>query len=461
MLNFFFEEQNQRGEAGLNQRLFYFGIASLFAWFAFQLLYYAIKITYGGVAPDEYEHYHLLKLYYAKWSILMDDTPSSYPFGPRRTTVFLYHFLMGNLLHLNLFKMNEYLFLRLFNVVIGMGTLFFSYKLAGEITKNRLIILTVLVVLTNLMMFSLLSSSITYDNLTNCMAVASFYYLLKFSKSGERYALMLFVGVTLVGLITKVTYLPLLAVQMLVLLPLFYRRWSQLSFLHKLNFKEWILLPLLLTLLFFNSAIYLRNLVLYQTLDPSCEQVLGSEICGGAATSYKRDQELAEQVEAKKLQALMPLPHYLKEYFSLTMQGILSIRGHMTIGKNDAMMSKEYKLLLASLLILLLFNFKYCFKNTQFNLLFFPAVAYLLIAFTHNYLTYLKFREFGVALQGRYNFPVLANVVIILAYGGMSRFSNWIKWGALLLTTYILLKGNFYFFLKNVPSNWFVALSLW
>ena len=79
--------------------------------------------------------------------------------------------------------------------------------------------LLLLVALTNTAMFSLLSASVSYDNLTNLLAAMAVYYLFAFFKNRSADQLAASILCQLAGSLTKMTFLPLvLALNLLLLI---------------------------------------------------------------------------------------------------------------------------------------------------------------------------------------------------------------------------------------------------
>ncbi|MBF0360801.1 MAG: glycosyltransferase family 39 protein [Oligoflexia bacterium] len=437
----------------------------IFVGYLAQLLYHAIKLRYLGIIPDEVEHYAHIQLYINNLTLFLQDGPQTYPFGPVRTTPFLYYYLMGGCLKLNsLINLNPILFLRIINVIIAIIKFHYIYLLTKEIVSSKIIQLTIMMVATNILMYVALSAGITYDNLVNCLAVCSFYYLLRFLKgeSGERlFNLAIFILLSLIGNLTKVTYPPLFLMQLILLLP-FYKTMPQKVPPRKvpadLFRPKWLLtISSLVFFLVLNCTLYGRNLILYGSLEPSCPQVINEKICSNYSSSYVRDADLQKNVNLNphKLPITLNFWNFFAKYVEENLGSILAIHTYQSIFKHYKDLYKENTLMILALLMLFLVNFKRCFYNYSFNVLFFSALAYLLLLFTHNYLTYQKFHVFGIALQGRYTFPVIINIVIVLTYGGMTGLHRYLKWPLFLFVSYVFIRGNFYYFKKFADSLWF------
>ncbi|MBF0313234.1 MAG: DUF2142 domain-containing protein [Oligoflexia bacterium] len=425
-----------------------------------QLLFYAFKIANGAVFPDELEHFERCQYYFREFTLFIHDLPSTYRYGPISTSPFFYHFLMGNLQHLQPYLapgLHNMIFLRLANVILGMLTYYFSYCTICELTKDRLIKFTTLLILTNTMMYVSLFAAVSYDNLTNCLAVISFYHLIKIANAPLsdfqlfRKHLLYFILISLMGCLTKITYLPLLLIQIPIL---FYygKKFFHPQLWQQIPRQNYLLLMAIVLFLSLNGGVYLRNLLLYHTPVPSCQKVLGEEICSTTAGMVKRDAHLKQENASEPL---LPFQRYFKNYIEHTLGSTFALHGHMTMIKDTNALQKEFMLIAFALALLLLFNSKHCFSNPSFNLLFISALAYASIVLYTNYQSYIEIRSIGHAIQGRYNFPVLLNLVLILVYGSMHGLASKIKWALLLYTTYTFVKGNLYYFLKHSTPLWF------
>ncbi|MBF0366456.1 MAG: hypothetical protein HQK50_12865 [Oligoflexia bacterium] len=452
---------------------FYTFLALIVLGLLLQLFYFAIRIKYWEIFPDEYEHYLRSNFYLKEFMFFISDGPQTYTYGSLRTNPFLYHFLFGNAMRvvdpLNLSQASVLLYLRFLNLLLALVKYYYAYLTIKLLTEDRAIKLLVMVLLTNLIMYVSLSVAISYDNLVNTMAVISFYYLLKMvnTQSEEvlqfRLSVTLFLLASLVGTLTKMTYLPLLAIQ-LVILCFFYRK-LMLSFKAvltsfkpiKIKTHEYVIAVAIIILLILNGGIYLRNLILYHSPLPTCGKVLGEQICRDFSGMYLRDYTLKEQ---NKKTPVMSFGEYLGSYFEQTLGSIVGIHAHKTLSRNSSECAKEIWIITLAILLLLFFNFKECFSNPVFNTLFFSSLAYMSVVLFHNYATYLEVRLFGIGLQGRYNFPIIVNLIIVLVYGalsGLHRFwwIKWVKWPIVFYVSYVFIRGGFYYFNKHVDPSWF------
>ncbi|MBF0360872.1 MAG: hypothetical protein HQK49_07665 [Oligoflexia bacterium] len=467
----------------------YVGITILIvAFFLVQLIFYANKVCIYGVFPDENEHFERILLYVRGNFLFITDNAETLTYGPLRTAPFFYHYLMAQLLKLNLWGIEPHLYFRYINIIFALIRFYFTYLIVKEVVHDRVIRLIILMVITNIMMLVSLSAAVSYDNLINCLAVISFYYLIKIVQnktvqsktiqSNKRWYIEMFILVTLIGTVTKITYLPLILVQVVVVVIIYNKKLVTIfketlaaCSVNSFKLKEVLSLVAILFFLFLNANIYLRNIWLYKTPTPDCAKVLGKQTCIDGAGMYQRDFHVKNQNKDKPR---LPFWGFLTNFTERVLGSSLAIMGHKSIEKEFPAMHKEIVIMVAALLILFLFNFKRCFiendidndsdnDNNAFNLLFFTALFYLLILFIQNYQTYMEIGIIRIGLQGRYLFPVILNIVIVLCYGSMIGFTNsrvvkylkWLKWPIFFWISYVFIRGNFYYFIRHTDGSWF------
>ena len=189
--------------------------AILLAYFGIRLVYFALNIS-AFVPPDEVTHAGICTVF-SKVFLLPDNAPETYEFGLVTNIPWLYYWTMGKLLHLNFVGLPDLVFLRLLNIPLAFGTVYFARRSLLLLTDDRLTQLLLVVAMTNTAMFSLMSASVSYDNLTNLFAAMAVCYLLAFFKKRSGSLLAAAFLVQLAGCLTKITFLPLVLVLNLLL----------------------------------------------------------------------------------------------------------------------------------------------------------------------------------------------------------------------------------------------------
>lgn len=251
-----------------------------FGYFLFRLLYFATHISHY-VPPDEVTHFGLSQIF-SKTLLLPENSVESYSFGLLTHIPYLYYFVMGKCLKLNVFPVSDLVFLRFFNCMISFATVIYAYEWVRLITRNSLCHLLFVILITNTPMFSFLGAAVSYDNLTNLFAVTALYYLHLFFQNSNASRLLLFVISLLGGALTKTTFLPL-ALAYLGLLVFHERKHLKTVFplvkeaLLSLRMGQKVLLGLAFLLLALNTALYLENLIRFRRMIPRFNQVLTEE----------------------------------------------------------------------------------------------------------------------------------------------------------------------------------------
>jgi hypothetical protein len=191
-------------------------VTMLLVYFGFRLLFFAATIS-PYVPPDEVTHYGLCRIF-SEVSFLPENSDKTYAYGLVTNIPYLYYWIMGRLLTLNFFGISDLLFLRLLNIPLAFATIFFIWRMLRLLTDDRLTQVILIVAMTNTLMFSFLSASVSYDNLTNLLAAMAVYCLLVFfrTRSGDYLAASSICQ--LAGSLTKVTFLPLVLVMNILLL---------------------------------------------------------------------------------------------------------------------------------------------------------------------------------------------------------------------------------------------------
>jgi hypothetical protein len=190
-------------------------VVVMLVYFGLRLLFFAIGIA-PQVPPDEVTHFGKSQVF-SQVFFLPDNTPASYEFGLVTNIPWLYYWIMGKLLVLNVFGLSDLAFLRLCNIPLVFGTIWYTWRMLRLITEDRLASVLLVIMLTNTVMFSFLSASVSYDNLTNLWAAMALYHLFAFFKerSGNQLAASLLCQ--LAGCLTKITFLPLVLILGLLL----------------------------------------------------------------------------------------------------------------------------------------------------------------------------------------------------------------------------------------------------
>ncbi len=475
----------------IEKRFCTFLTVTLFLYLIFRLLYLASNVSLH-VPPDEVSHFGISELY-SKSFFPPGDSKESYSLGLISHKPYLYYFLMGKLLNLNIFPLSGLVLLRLWNCVLCFITVFYGFRWFKLITDNKIAHILFLVLLTNTPMFSFTGSTVNYDNLNNLFAVLSLYYLHLFFQNHQTKEFLL-CGVSLLGgCLTKVSFLPLFLVISLIFLIRECGNRKGFFFSLKRAFscsgaKEITLFGLFICMLALNISLYGENLIQFGKVVPKAPQVLTEEqymnhrlhAQAKITELYRQgDITLHEAVEkAKKIEhpgdradtfymlekikmnkinptPLMDRIQYVEIWTGLMIQRSVGIAGHLTLPKGNVMLG-IYKLLFFISFIFFIRFYKPAKDNPHVTDAFIVTLFYALFLMqVVNYGIYEKTLSLGKALTGRYFFPVLIPFYGLTAYYLVNQLKKCLQVGIAIIISCYFIYGDFPYFLSNATPDWF------
>ncbi len=464
---------------------------TLLVYFGLRLLYFALNIS-SFVPPDEVTHAGVCKAF-AHVFLFPDNSPSTYEFGLVTNIPWLYYWTMGKLLHLNFFGISDLVFLRLLNIPLAFGTVYFVRQTLLLLTRDRLTHLLLLVVMTNTAMFTLLSASVSYDNLTNLLAAMSIYYLMLFFTRGEAGALYATAICQLAGCLTKITFLPLVLVLNVLLVMYLLSGFRTFPAALKQHFREsgrhfWMWAAMLLLVLGLNLQLYGGNYLRYGTINPPMATVLTPE----KSMSYRLDARgnifndfkdgkisymdaliLAGEIKhpGDKADTFFLLMNYQKmksnpqlwmgplAYARVWVENmvatIFGIKAHLIMVKEARYLMPLYVLIALSIL-----GFLIRWRPRKEGLLP-PALLAIIcfyagyLAYTINYEAYRNYGAPGLTLYGRYLFPLLSPFCALICHYLLSLFrSGTIRLALTIAASLLFIAYDFPWFLVHTTPEW-------
>ena len=473
--------------------------ASLFllAYFGMRLVFFALNIS-PLVPPDEVTHAGLCKVF-SKVFLLPANSPETYEFGLVTNIPWLYYWIMGKLLHLNFFGISDLVFLRLLNIPLAFATVFFIVRTLRLLTDDRLTQLLSIVALTNTAMFSFLSASVSYDNLTNLLAAMSVYFLMSFFKYRSGGLLAASLLCQLAGCLTKITFLPLVLALNLLLIICEWRNFTSFPAAVRQYFRKSKLHALLTAILLLaatgsNLQLYGGNYLSYGTLNPSMETVVSPE----AAMEYRLDargmifnrykEGKITYMDALMLAGEIKNPGDKSDTFFLLMNyenlkrnpnlwlgplsyswvwmenivaSIFGIKSHLIMVKD-----LPYRIPVYMLMSLALVGFLVRWRPRESGWmplgLAVIAIFYAgFIMYEFNYGTYLTYGAPGLTLYGRYLFPVLAPFSVLFCHYLLRLFrSDGIRLALAAATALLFISYDFPWFLMHATPEWYSWLPV-
>jgi hypothetical protein len=464
----------------------------LFVYFGLRLIYFAVNIS-PHVPPDEVTHFGVSTIF-SKAFLLPDNSPESYQYGLVTNIPWLYYWIMGKLLHVNFFGVPDLIFLRILNIPFAFATVYFIRRLTTLFTDDSLVRLLVVVAMTNTLMFSFVSASVSYDNLTNLLAAMSFYYLTAFFKNRLAACLAMSIICVLAGCLTKLTFLPLVP---LFLLLLIVREAGNIgSFVSKAGslLKEqsragMVMLVAILVGLLLNIQLYGGNYLKYKAIIPSIVNVLPLEqamkyrltardmiidqfILG--QISLEQAHEMASQIthpgdrqdtltlidnyayrQRVGFKPIGPLP-YTAVWILQMLSTSFGIKAHIGM--------PNHGLSFIPLAVLILFVIAaFVVRWRPWDLAWLPtnllsvAVCYaaiILVGF--NYPNYLDKTDIVMTVAGRYIFPIMGPVYVVSCLYLLRLFKGEkMRLGLAVFAALVLIFSDFPFFLAKVTPDWY------
>jgi 4-amino-4-deoxy-L-arabinose transferase-like glycosyltransferase len=428
--------------------------------FTIVTLYLAFNVKMG-VSSDSWYHLRVSQKYSETFGI-PENGPDTYEWRDISHQPYLFFWINGRVLNLNevSFLFNEAILLRVLNILYSLGTLFGVYLLSKEFFERKWLRLLPIFLLSNSLMFVMLSSSINYDNLANLFAVFSLLYFVRaIKKKGDWKSVFLILMALSLGSLTKFTILPLAFILVVLMSIFIFKNWT----VYKREFKGSVLylfIPLAI-LVAMNFGIYGMNLIKFQSLTPGCLDIMTYEQCLSNGVFYRNNVTIPE-VEVNPIEMILsgermdPI-RYTGVWILEMTKRIVGIMGDKSLYQPNWILP-FYLFYLLIALIMGIVNWKKFNKETKY--LSFATLFYLLILLlAQNYMTYLKRGYPTLALQGRYMFPVISSFYVLYVMF-LDRIKS--KWVQILIFAGLILLfivGCLPFFFINVDPNWFGSVN--
>ena len=471
------------------------GLVFLFLYFSSRLLFFAFLIS-PYIPPDEATHLGKAKVF-SKVLLLPENSAETYQYGLVTNISWLYYWVMGKLLPLNVFGMSDLLFLRLFNILFALGTVYFSWRLLRLLTDDLLTQLLLVVVMTNTLMFSFLSASVSYDNLVNLLAVMAIYYQFAFFKKRSIDCLVVSFLCQLAGCLTKLSFLPLSLILVALWVLHEVKRVRSLPVAIKRYYREkgwraYVLSFAILAGLLLNVQLYGVNYLQYRDLRPAVSEVLSPEIAleyrlsardmivedfkegrlnyqqamrmtrlvshqGDRADTAYLIQALADH-RVNGYEPLGPLA-YAVPWGKHIPATVFGIKAHLSMLNEGLTIIPVVVLMLLALLGFVMHWRRGSPVGLAAYLLILCGFYAIFVMYVHNYQLYLYYENFSMGLQGRYLFPVLGAFYVCFSYSLMRLFrSERLRLGLAIAVIFVFVASDFPFFLYHATRNWFAIM---
>jgi 4-amino-4-deoxy-L-arabinose transferase-like glycosyltransferase len=411
-----------------------------------------------GVSPDSYYHLRVSQAYSTTLGI-PQNTPQTYQWRDITRIPYLYFWINGRILNINNGVIDEVVLLRVINVIYSLGTVYVMYLLSKEIFKDKWKRVLPVFFLTHTLMFVFLSSSINYDNLANLLSTLSIYFFVKFVKKdiNLKYLLLMLLSLC-IGALTKSTVLPVALILVILSAVEIVKRKDEVK--KTKAGKELLLLIPIAIFVFLNLSLYGGNLLKYKTLEPSCTQILTHEQCLENGVYYRNKVDYsATPINGPidvfnmiiKGERIGPARYFFR-WFPNLMSKIFGIMGDRSLHLPYYLVALFILFFLAGA-VLIISNKRKLTKIDKYLLtilLFYTAILF----FTQNYPMYLTYNHYYLGLQGRYIFPIISIIYILLTKSFFFIKNKKLRNIVLISFSILLIYScNIYLFL-NLPSSW-------
>ncbi len=460
-------------------------VALLLAWFAVRVGFFALRID-PSVPPDEATHFGRC-LAYAGALFLPSDGPATAHLGVLTHRPFLYYLVMGKLLALNATPLHDLFFLRLANALLGLGTAVTVWRLARLVTGDPLVRVVAVAFATNVLMFTAVAASVSYDNAANLLGAVACFHAFAFLRGRRPANLAAFAVAILAGTLTKRSLLPLLALLAGILL---WRERRALGALVRCAPRAPVLSAGAAVLLLANLAVYGGNVLRFASLSPDPVAILGEEAAlsnrifardwiverfRDGEISYAEAVALTGRIEhegdrraARTLLAAARHPEavaagiqdrvrYANVWGHLMVSYAVGYHGHRRLVKRGPDLYPYF----AVLFVAGFFFVRKGRRGDGHGLLMPAAVVVFgyaaVLMWGVNYPEYQRTGELWLGLQGRYLFPVWAPLCTGVAYYLLAYLPAGLRGPVAAAAAAWFLYGDLPYFLLHAEPAWYLA----
>lgn len=375
-----------------------------------------------GIIPDEPAHLIFSKHYATTWGI-PKDTVETYSQGWYiQHNPFLYYWINGRAINLfqtvypSIREWQILVMLRILSSVYSIGTLIFCFLISKEIIKGKWWQLLPVFLLSNTLMFVFLSGGVNYDNLANLLSMAGLLYLIR-TLNRKNFVLnsMLWMICISLGSLVKYTILPLALIMFLVWLLYILKNRSNLHF--EVGSKATIIFGIILFFSFLgNFLIYGVNVIKFGSILPGCNQILTEDQCE-LSPYVQRHNEIGLDHKLSILESIKqgypdPVKYFFDSWIDNMLYRIYGILAHISYFPSHIIIF--YRLFFFWIVLL---SVRYVEKPSfVISTILMIILFYALVLFIKNYDSELIYGFKQIALQGRYLFPVIGLIYVLVTH---------------------------------------------
>ncbi len=427
-----------------------------FAWFILQAIFFAFT-TRVGLPPDENYHVAFIGLFTDNnFSPVVTNQGDYLALGDVvRTPFFLYHWLLSPIYGLFGGGDNAVVALRIINLLIGVGSLYLVYKIAGELKLSKLVRNLSIFMLSGTLMFAFIAASVSYDNLFIFLSLAAILLLIRLLAKISARDLLLLAVVLVAGLMVKLNFLALaFAVLAVLAAKLFAGRKTLIKTFVK-SFAAGKRLNIALCVVLLALALlavhrYGYNLVKYHALQPGCTQVMSLEDCRQNALFVRNEMVYGDG----RLSPSKDPFEYVYDWVPLIQDRTYGIMAHEELRPlRITSLWLQALILLAFVALVRAWNK----KDRQLTILAGICAFYVLVVLLDNYGRYLATGRFDFVVHGRYLFGVLPILYLISSFYILKFVSNIYARGAFLAVSLVMfLLASLPTYLARTTPEWYM-----
>jgi len=425
---------------------------------AFTLLYFVafgLLMVHTSGQPDQAPHTYYSRRFSETWGIPEEDPNIRFTITGQP---YLYYWINGAVFKSLRFllpsaNLSPGLIWRLISLTYAVTTVFLTYKLGEKVTGNPYYGILAAFFLSNILMFTYVSSGISYDNLMNLAAIASIYHLVKLYKKGDFVRQTALIGIwVIVGSLSKNQFLLVTLIVFLAWLFFTLRNFRQLS----LNFNKTniVLSVVFVACLILFLGLYGVNIIRYGRLTPSCAQIKTTSSC----RTYDYRYEYYEPFNLQWMWFVRdnltnPIKYAMTYWIYKMAESVWGILSHQTFIPT---LSVSMHLCL-TIWTAFFFFYHWRPKDKIPTLLFGILISYTLFVFFWNYKNEVEFNFQHYVVTGRYLLPILSVLVVLMSQTFMKIQSIPLKRISISVAVIIYFMGGLGMFISRyaeVFSHW-------
>jgi len=415
-----------------------------------QAVFFAFT-TRLGLPPDETYHLSYIKLFSENnFSPFLSNQEGYFSLGEAvRTPFFLYHYLLSFPYSLS----DNFVFMRLINVALGVGSLVLVALIAGELKVPKLVRNLSIFMAANTLMLVFLAGSVSYDNLFIVLSLSSILLAIRLFNKITATHLLLLVACLAAGSLVKINFLPLAAALMIILAVRYHQSYKSVWAAFQKTFAAHRRVNMALCVLVaFLSVLVLHrygyNVVKYRTYAPACTQVQSLEQCRQHALFVRNETVLGRDHPKPDKDPF----EYVYDWIPLIQDRTFGIYGHQDFTPiRIVRASIQILIVLAAAAVIRAWRK----KDRLFSLLIGISLFYTFMLLLENYDIYTRSGRMGFVVHGRHMLAVLPVLYIIGNHYMLKVASNlYVKTGLVLMIIAIFAASSLPTYAIKANKTW-------